>query len=99
MTGAPPIAVNADLMRRALWDQVGAIFRIVVTVKAALEYADYWKPLLGASCLGCNGTLGTTFCLAFWLTPWKEHTGNGHYFDLDMLEFGEMSLFRQRTDR
>lgn len=50
--------------------------------------------LLGRCCLDSNGTWDNLLSRILAYTPWKEHTGNGHYFDLDMLEFGEMSLFR-----
>ena len=92
---SPTDAVNADLMRRALWDS-GRDFSYCVTVKAALEYADYWKTYCTAwrCCLDSNGTWDNLLSRILAYTPWKEHTGNGHYFDLDMLEFGEMSLFR-----
>ena len=82
-------------MRRALWDS-GRDFSYCVTVKAALEYADYWKTYCTAwrCCLDSNGTWDNLLSRILAYTPWKEHTGNGHYFDLDMLEFGEMSLFR-----
>lgn len=88
---------NADRMRQAL-DQADRDFGLSITVKAAYEDREYWK----ANCSSWrdnrdsedNWERLTEIC--FGCDKWLGHSSLGHYFDLDMLEIGEMELMEGR---
>jgi alpha-galactosidase len=90
---APTDPVNADLMRCAL-ASLNRDFGFCVTVKALKEYSNYWSKY-------CNSYRSNpdTYCNFQNLVEiyesyfdFREFACKGHYFDLDMLDFGTCKL-------
>ena len=90
---APTDPVNADLMRRAL-AELNRDFGFCVTVKALKDYSNYWSKY-------CNSYRSNpdTYCNFQNLVEiyesyfdFREFACKGHYFDLDMLDFGTCKL-------
>ena len=90
---APTDPVNADLMRNELV-KLSRDFGFCVTVCAIVEYSNYWSKY-------CNSYRSNpdTYCnwgnlVEIYETYFKfmEHVCKGHYFDLDMLDFGTCKL-------
>ena len=90
---APTDTVNADLMRNELV-KLDRDFGFCVTVQALKQYASYWSK-------SCNSYR----CNPDTLSNWKnlveiyetyydfiDFVHRGHYFDLDMLDFGTCRL-------
>ena len=90
---APTDTVNAELMRQELVN-LSRDFGFCVTVRAIKEYSNYWSKY-------CNSYRSNpdTYCnwenlLEVYSTyfDFAEHVCRGHYFDLDMLDFGTCRL-------
>lgn len=90
---APTDPVNAELMRQELI-RLNRDFGFCVTVLAIKEYSNYWSKY-------CNSYRSNpdTYCnwenlVAVYKTYFNfyEHICKGHYFDLDMLDFGTCNL-------
>ena len=90
---APTDTVNADLMRCELVKQKRD-FGFCVTVKAIKEYSNYWSKY-------CNSYRSNADTLSNWSNlveiyesyfDFSEYVCKGHYFDLDMLDFGTCRL-------
>lgn len=80
---------NADLMRKAL-SKSERDFAFCVTTTAVWEKRDYWKE----NCTSWRQNIDSddvweTVCeVCFGCDRWLPHGGEGHFFDLDMLEVG-----------
>lgn len=89
----PTDTYNADIMRQAL-NESTKDFIYCVTVTASAGYADYWKRNLNS--WRCGGDTNGTWVIEKGLfdsyNTWQEHTGYGHYYDLDMLFIGQTGL-------
>ena len=90
---APTDSVNADLMRTEL-AALGRDFGFCVTVRAIKEYSSYWSKY-------CNSYRSNSDTLCNWdnlvevyqsYFDFAEYVCKGHYFDLDMLDFGTCNL-------
>ena len=89
----PTDTVNAELMRQELL-KLDRDFGFCVTVKALKEYASYWSKY-------CNSYRCNPDTLCNWdnlveiyntYFDFAEYACKGHYFDLDMLDFGTCNL-------
>lgn len=90
---APTDTVNADLMRQELI-KLSRDFGFCVTVKAIKEYSVYWSKYV-------NSYRSNADTLANWENlkevyysyfDFMDYVCKGHYFDLDMLDFGTCKL-------
>lgn len=90
---APTDPVNADLMRTELV-KLDRDFGFCVTVRAIKEYSNYWSKY-------CNSYRSNPDTLSNWdnlveiyetYFDFAEYVCKGHYFDLDMLDFGMCRL-------
>ena len=90
---APTDTVNAELMRAELIKQ-DRDFGFCVTVQALKQYASYWSKY-------CNSYRCNPDTLSNWKNlveiyetyfDFREYATKGHYFDLDMLDFGTCRL-------
>lgn len=91
---SPCSADNAELMKREL-RAAPRDFAFCVTVAAKPEYADYWAK----NCTSWRNNFDTNggwekhkFNILSW-DNWREYSKNGHYYDLDMLDIGQMEMF------
>lgn len=89
----PTDTVNAELMRSELVKQ-DRDFGFCVTVQALKQYASYWSRY-------CNSYRCNPDTLSNWKNlveiyetyfDFREYARKGHYFDLDMLDFGTCRL-------
>ncbi len=73
-------------------------FALSLTVDAQLRYADHWRALCNS--YRCNpdtdGSWATTLRHLELAEDWFPHTGNGHFYDMDMLDTGENALYACR---
>ena len=90
---APTDPINADLMRTEL-TQLDRDFGFCVTVRAIKEYSNYWSKY-------CNSYRSNPDTLSNWdnlveiyetYFDFVDYICKGHYFDLDMLDFGTCRL-------
>lgn len=90
---APTDPVNAELMRQELI-KLNRDFGFCVTVRAIKEYWGYWSRF-------CNSYRSNSDTYCNWENlkevynsyfDFMEHICKGHYFDLDMLDFGTCRL-------
>ena len=95
----PTDTVNAELMREELVKS-SRDFGFCVTVRAMLEYHDYWSKY--TSSYRSNGdSLGYwSNLIDIYKTRFKfaQYFTKGHYFDLDMLDIGTCNYDRVRRD-
>ena len=90
---APTDTVNAELMRAELIKQERD-FGFCVTVRAIREYSNYWSKYTN-SYRSNSDTLCNWFNLVEIYNSYfdfMEYATRGHYFDLDMLDFGTCRL-------
>ena len=90
---APTDTVNAELMREELVKQERD-FGFCVTVRAIKEYSNYWSKYTN-SYRSNSDTLCNWFNLVEIYNSYfdfMEYATRGHYFDLDMLDFGTCRL-------
>ena len=90
---APTDTVNADIMRKEL-DKLDRDFGYCLTVKALKDFAHYYAKY-------CNSYRSNSDTYANWQNlkevyesyfEFKDYVCKGHYFDLDMLDFGTCRL-------
>ena len=90
---APTDTVNADLMRRELVN-LDRDFGFCVTVRAIPLYSPYWSKY-------CSSYRSNPDTLGNWenlievyetYAEFREYACKGHYFDLDMLDFGTCKM-------
>ncbi len=85
---------NAQLMRDAL-DESEKDFVYCVTVLAHLEDADFYMENVNSWRSGedTDGNWKTEKELFLSYPVWEKYTGNGHWYDLDMLSIGQGGLY------
>ena len=91
---APSDPVNAELMRKEL-SKLSRDFGFCVTVNALKEYVEYWSKYCNS--YRCNADTLSNYpnLLAVYdsYAPFSKYLNKGHFFDLDMLDFGQCGLW------
>ena len=90
---APTDPVNADIMRQELVKQERD-FGFCVTVRAIKEYSNYWSKYCNSYRSNADTYCNWSNLVEIYETyfDFMEHVCKGHYFDLDMLDFGTCNL-------
>ncbi len=91
---APTDPINAELMRVEL-SKLSRDFGFCVTVNALKEYVEYWSKYCNS--YRCNSDTLANYpnLLAVYdsYEPFSRYLNKGHFFDLDMLDFGQCGLW------
>ena len=90
---APTDTVNADLMRAELVKQ-DRDFGFCVTVRAIKEYSNYWSKYTNSYRSNADTLCNWENLVEVYNSyfDFAEYATKGHYFDLDMLDFGTCRL-------
>ena len=91
---APTDPVNAELMRAEL-SKLNRDFGFCVTVNALKEYVEYWSKYCNSYRCNADTLANYPNLLSVYESyePFTKYLNKGHFFDLDMLDFGECGLW------
>ncbi|MDD6095381.1 MAG: glycoside hydrolase family 27 protein [Clostridia bacterium] len=91
----PTDRINAEIMREAL-NESERDFVYCLSVAANIDDADFLVNNVNSWRSNSDTDGSWSREKEIWETykPWQKYSGNGHYFDLDMLSIGEGGLYK-----